>query len=111
MKYSKHILIVFIFLAGLFGASVQAQDSRTTGQGAVAVADMSDGEVRKLDKGNKKITIKHGEIKNLDMPSMTMVFQVSDPALLERVKTGDKVKFVAVKLDGAFVVTNIQVSR
>lgn len=61
---------------------------------------MTDGEVRKIDKETKKITIKHGEIKNLDMPGMTMVFQVKDVALLDPVKVGDKVKFVAEKAGG-----------
>ncbi len=69
---------------------------------------MTDGEVRKIDLDNNKITIKHGEIKNLDMPGMTMVFQVKDPAMLEKVKAGDKVKFSAEKINGAFVVTEIQ---
>ena len=75
---------------------------------AVAVADMSDGEVRKIDKDSKKITLKHGDIKNLDMPGMTMVFQVKDAALLDKVQVGGKVKFKAIKEDGKFMVTEIQ---
>lgn len=71
-------------------------------------ADMADGEVRKVDKENKKMTIKHGEIKNLDMPPMSMVFQVRDPALLDKLKPGDKIRFSAEKLEGAFVVTGIE---
>lgn len=75
---------------------------------AAPAGDMADGEIRKVSKDTKKITIKHGEIKNLDMPGMTMVFQVKDEALLDKVKAGDKVKFVAEKVDGAIVVTDIQ---
>ena len=67
-----------------------------------------DGEVRKIDKPNNKITIKHGEIKNLDMPAMTMVFRVSDPGMLDRVKKGDKVKFRVKKDGGAFIITDIK---
>ena len=74
-------------------------------------ADMADGEIRKVDMESKKITIKHGEIKNLDMPGMTMVFQVKDPAMLEKVKTGDKVRFKAEKAGGAIVVTEIQPAK
>lgn len=74
----------------------------------VAPTDMADGEVRKVDMDAKKITIKHGEIKNLDMPGMTMVFQVRDPALLGKVKAGDKIRFTAEKAGGAIVVTGIQ---
>ena len=76
--------------------------------GGMAMGDMADGEIRKVDMDNKKITIKHGEIKNLDMPGMTMVFQVKDPAMLTTVKTGDKVRFKAEKSGGAMVVTEIQ---
>jgi len=66
------------------------------------------GEVRKVDRDNSKITIKHGEIKSLDMPPMTMVFTVKDPALLELAKPGDKVRFGVVREDGKFVLKEIQ---
>ena len=83
--------------------------------GAVAFAqtdaDMASGEVRKVDKSASKITIKHGEIKSLDMPPMTMVFTVKDPALLDRVKAGDKVKFGVAMQDGKMVVTDVQPTR
>ena len=73
--------------------------------------EMSDGVVRKVDKNAKKITIKHGPIKNLDMPPMTMVFQAKDPAMLEKVQKGDKVKFKAAMDGSAMVVTEIQVTK
>ena len=73
--------------------------------------DMADGEIRKVDIENKKITIKHGAIKNLDMPGMTMVFQVKDPAMVDRVKPGDKIRFKAEKLNGAIVVTDLQPAK
>ena len=75
---------------------------------AAAAVDMADGEVRKIDKENKKITLKHGVIKNLDMPGMTMVFQVKDAAMLDSLKTGDKIKFKAEQAGSAIVVTDIQ---
>ena len=70
--------------------------------------DKVSGEVRKVDRDNQKITIKHGEIKSLDMPPMTMVFTVKDPALLEAAKPGDKVRFAVAREDGKFVVTAIE---
>ena len=73
-------------------------------------SDMSSGEIRKVDKAASKITIKHGEIKNLDMPPMTMVFQMRDPALLDKAKAGDKVRFSAAQQEGAIVVTAIEVA-
>ena len=74
----------------------------------VTTGEMTDGEVRKIDKDNKKITLKHGEIKNLGMPGMTMVFQVKDPSFLDKVKPGDKVRFTAEKTDSGFAVSSIE---
>lgn len=71
-------------------------------------SDMSDAEVRKVDAEAGKLTLKHGEIRNLDMPPMTMVFTLKDKALLGTLKAGDKVRFKAVKDGGSFVVTEIQ---
>ena len=71
-------------------------------------SEMIDGEVRKVDKDARKITLRHPEIKQLDMPAMTMVFRVKDPALLDKVKAGDKVKFKAEGAGGTFTVTEIE---
>ena len=78
---------------------------------AASAAHMTEGEIRKVDKDAKKLTIKHGEIKNLDMPPMTMVFQVKDAGVLDKVKVGDKVRFVVQKSDTGFVVTDIQAAK
>jgi Cu/Ag efflux protein CusF len=72
--------------------------------------DMTEGEVRKVDKDQGKITVKHGEIKSLDMPAMTMVFRVKDKALLDNVHAGEKIKFFAEKIDGNFTITQIEVA-
>lgn len=73
-----------------------------------AAAPQSDGEVRKVDKEQGKVTLKHGPIANLEMPGMTMVFKVSDPKMLDSIKEGDKVKFAASKANGAVTVTSIE---
>jgi len=73
--------------------------------------DYSEGEVRRLDKEAGKITLKHGPIANLDMTAMSMVFRVSDPAMLDRVKAGDKVRFKADKIQGALTITEIQPAK
>ena len=72
------------------------------------MTDMAEGEVRKVDKDARKITLRHGEIKQLDMPPMTMVFQVRDPSLLDKVKAGDQVKFKAESRGGAFTISEIE---
>jgi Cu(I)/Ag(I) efflux system periplasmic protein CusF len=80
---------------------------------ALAVAAMSvqaqayEGEVLKIDKAQGKLTLRHGELKALDMPPMTMVFRVGSPGLLDRVAVGDRVKFDAAKVGGNYTVTAI----
>ena len=78
---------------------------------AAAAAPQSDGEVRKIDKEQGKVTLRHGALENLGMPAMTMVFKAADPKILDSVKEGDKVKFTAEKIDGAFTVTALQVVK
>ena len=70
-------------------------------------AVFTDAEVRKVDKETGKVTLKHGAIANLDMPPMTMVFRVKDAAMLDQVKAGDKVRFKAEKIQGAYTVTEV----
>lgn len=72
---------------------------------------MTEGEVRKVDEKQGKITLKHGEIKNLDMPAMSMAFAVKDRAMLSRVQPGDKVRFSADKINGTYTVTAIEVRK
>jgi Cu/Ag efflux protein CusF len=106
--------IAAVLLAGAFLAPLAyADDAHHTAGAAIAQAGtaLSDGEIRKVDKDAKKITIKHGPLQNLDMPAMTMVFQVKDPAMLDSVKAGDKVKFQAERIGGAFTVTKIEVAK
>ncbi len=83
--------------------SVQAQ--------APAAAEMATGEVLKVDKAMKKITLKHGPIKSLDMPPMTMVFHAGDPAMVENVKAGDKVRFSASHEGGKYTVIELQPAK
>jgi Cu(I)/Ag(I) efflux system periplasmic protein CusF len=106
------LTIVTAFTLAL-SSSAFAQDAKpaATAEAAASDADMTDAEVRKVDKEAKKITLKHEDIKNLDMPGMTMVFQVKDTALLDKTKAGDKVKFKAIKDGNAYVVTEIKVKE
>jgi Cu/Ag efflux protein CusF len=79
-----------------------------------ALADshmMSDGVIRKIDMKQGKVTIKHGEIPNLDMPPMSMVFTVEDHAMLESLAKGDTVRFVAEDKGGKLYVTEIQLAK
>jgi Cu(I)/Ag(I) efflux system protein CusF len=70
--------------------------------------EYTNGVVRKLDIDNKKLTIRHEEIKHLEMPPMTMVFKVRESAVLPPLQVGDKIKFSVVRENGKFVVTDVQ---
>lgn len=107
MKQLHTALLLSVLLAG----SAYAGSHTGSPAAMAAPADMAEGEIRKVDVDNKKITIKHGEIKNLDMPPMTMVFRVKDDTLLGKAKTGDKVRFSAVRIGGTFVVTDLQAAK
>lgn len=69
------------------------------------------GMVVKIDQSLGKITLKHGEIPNLHMDAMTMVFAVRDSAMLDGFKAGDKVRFEAEEINGTKTVTKIQSAR
>ena len=78
---------------------------------AVADGEMVKGEVVKVDKAAGKVTLKHGPIKKLDMDSMTMVFRVADPAMLDKMKPGDRIEFQADRVNGAITLTKIGKGR
>ena len=91
--------------------SVLAGLALTLAFGATAQGTPTEGEVLKVDAATRRISLKHAEIRNLDLPPMKMQFQVRDPAMLERVKPGDKVRFTAEKVNGAYTLTTIEVVR
>lgn len=93
MKHRSRTLIALLALAGaapVFGAGPL------------------EGEVRKVDAAQHKVTLKHGEIKALDMPAMTMAYRVKDAAALNQLAPGDHVRFSVEKIDGAYTITSIQ---
>ena len=110
----KNALFVPLYAVALLAQPVFANDAHHNKSAPELVAQTtakSEGEIRKIDKESRKITLKHGPIVNLDMPGMTMVFRVAEPAMLDKMKVGDKVRFVADKVDGAFTVTAIEAAR
>jgi Cu(I)/Ag(I) efflux system protein CusF len=77
----------------------------------LSLAQTATGEVRKIDKAAGKVTIKHGGIRQLDMPPMTMVFKAEPPSLLDRVAVGDRVTFKAQKVGSTYTVTDLAPAR
>jgi Cu(I)/Ag(I) efflux system periplasmic protein CusF len=88
-------------------ASAAAASSR---QPATA-AQMTDGEIKKIDQAAGKITLKHSEIKNLAMPPMTMAYAVGKSVALGQLKVGDKVKFNAERSGAGYIVSHIERAR
>jgi len=107
------VLAVTLGLAWPLGATA-ANDNATQPGGAKttdSATPKSSGEVRKVNKSSGKVTIKHGPIDNLGMPAMTMVFRVKDPAMLDQMKEGDKINFVAEKVNGAITVIQAEPAK
>lgn len=100
-------------VAALLPLSAPAQHDHHALQAsaAPAAAEMSEGEVRKVDLATRKITLKHGPLKNLGMPGMTMAFEVNDPAMLTKVKVGDNVLFVADQQGGKLRIMRIEAAK
>jgi len=118
MKIKSNIAAVLMALALPFPlVASAAEDHSAHGNMQAASKSSSDaqslaaGEVKKVDKDAGKITIKHGPLVNLDMPGMTMVFRVKDASMLEQVKAGDKINFMAEKVDGALAVTKLETAN
>ena len=107
MKFST-----LIFAAAMpppFAGAAMAQAAPDTT--AAAPVPLVAGEVKKVNKDTGKLTIKHGPLASLDMPAMTMVFRVKDPAMLEKVKAGDKINFAVERANGAITVTQLDVVK
>jgi Cu/Ag efflux protein CusF len=83
-------------------------ESATSKAAATPASTYTEGEVRRIDKEAGKITLKHGPITNLGMPAMSMVFRAKDPAMLDNVAVGEKVRFKAENIQGALTVTEIK---
>jgi Cu/Ag efflux protein CusF len=111
-KLSKILTASVATLSLAFTVLAQAQTTMDHGKMIMpATPEMTDGEVRKIDKDTGKITIKHGEIKHMDMPGMTMVFVAKDKALLEKATVGGKIRFMATNENGQMTVTDIQPAK
>jgi len=110
----KNTLILSAAVLAFSALSSNAQTAAPAASAATATPaaqEMAQAEVRKVDKEAKKVTLKHGPIKNLDMPGMTMVFQVRDEKLFEKLVVGERIGFSAEQIQGAYVVTAVEKIR
>jgi Cu(I)/Ag(I) efflux system periplasmic protein CusF len=105
----KNLLSVIALACALASPAFASQHSDAPATSSATAT--SQGEVRKIDAANQKITLRHGPLANLGMPPMTMVFQVQDAAQLEGLKVGDKVSFVAQQQGSQFVASELQAAQ
>ena len=111
MNRSKKFLAISALALGVswpMSGFAQASTDSTSAAAANPAASLSEGEIRRLDPESGKLTIRHGEIRNLDMPPMTMVFAARDKSQLAGLKVGDRIRFVASNEGGKYLVTEIQ---
>lgn len=113
MNTIKQILAISAVAVGIaLPMSSFAQASMEPGKTEAAQsASLTDGEIKKVDLDNGKVTIKHGEIKHMEMPGMTMVFSVKEKALLDKVEAGQKIQFIVTQDNGRMIVTEIKIEK
>lgn len=114
MRSHPILIAALVAAAGSAAAQTQAIDhaphhsSAEASAASAANGELADGEVRKVDKEAGKLTLRHGPIKSLDMPGMTMVFRVADPKMLDALTQGDTVRFSVDRVNGALTITRIE---
>ncbi|CAL95568.1 copper-binding protein [Azoarcus olearius] len=113
MKFAISLaaLAAALVLAPAPALAAEGHDAHHAAAPAAAADAYSEGTVKKVDKAAGKLTISHGPLAKLDMPPMTMVFRAADAAMLDKVKAGDKIRFVADRVDGVFTVTALEVAQ
>lgn len=118
MTRSSSLFNPLIVCAGLAlaaaNASAQMHDHAQHNASPAASQDdpnaLADGEVKKVDKDTGKLTVQHGPLTNLNMAGMTMAFKVQDPAMLDQVKAGDKIRLRVERVNGSYTVTKLEMA-
>ncbi|MCW5590655.1 MAG: copper-binding protein [Burkholderiales bacterium] len=101
-------ILAAALVSGIAPAAALAADAPAKAEAKAKAAPLTAGEVKKVDREAKKLTIQHGPIENLKMPPMTMVFRVKDASMLDGIEPGTKVRFHAEEANGGYVVTRLQ---
>lgn len=110
-RFTPLLAAALLAASPAFASNDDAKHHPVADKAAASAGAMSEGEVRKVDKGAGKVTIKHGPLTNLDMPPMTMVFRVKEPAMLDQLKAGDTIRFRAEKIGGNYTVIEVQPAK
>lgn len=105
---SIHALVAVIVMSLNFAPAAFSQTAKPE---AMTSASVSQGEVKKVDAEAGKLTIKHGELKNINMGAMTMVFEVADKAVLSQLKAGDAITFTADNTGGQLSAHDVKINK
>lgn len=104
--------LLLLFLRNKLGALLLVFGLLVGASAVCAQTPLADGQVVKIDQAAGKITIRHGPLKQFGMEEgMTMVYRAADPAMLNAVKPGDKIKFAPDRVNGQFTVTKIEKAK
>ena len=109
---SAALLLAALAISPAYAAG--ASHDAHAGHGAAPVsssAGLVDGVVKKIDKAGGKVTVAHGPLTNLNMPAMTMAFRVKDAAWIDKLKEGDKIRFMADNVNGAITVVHFEAGK
>jgi Cu(I)/Ag(I) efflux system membrane fusion protein len=66
----------------------------------------AEGQVVEIDNGS--VTLSHGPFKTLGMPGMTMSFPLADPALLQGIQAGDRLRFGVRETDDGLRIEQLE---
>jgi Cu/Ag efflux protein CusF len=107
MMKAIHLLITAALAAPILPAVAQTAAPKGAPAATAAKVELAEGEVRRIDKANGMVLLKHGELKSVGMGPMTMSFKLKDPKMADGLKEGDKIKFAVEQKGGDLVVTQI----
>ena len=111
----KHFAAFVVVLASAvaapaFAGSDHAQHGASSAE-ASAPMEMVSGQVKKVDTARGRVTLAHGPLSNLGMPAMTMSFKVANASWIKQMKVGDKVRFMADRVDGVFTIVHFEPAK
>ena len=109
-------LIAFLSVIGALAPAMAlaADHGAHAGHGAMhaqaAESPLIDGLVKKVDKAGGKLTVSHDAQPN-GMPAMTMAFKVKDASWLDKVKSGQKIRFASDNINGAMTIVRLELPK
>lgn len=98
-------------LIGVMGVANAQEHSHHSQHGEMSKSSKAEwtlAEIRKIDREQGRITLRHERIESLNMDSMTMVFRLAEGVSVEGFAEGAKVRFKVIKDSGRLVITELE---